>query len=163
MNSSSEKVSEIIRVLDGIAFQTGLLALNAAVVSATAGRSGSEFAVAAGEAGARVLRGTQLAREIAGPEGGPASRELAAEAQRLYASMERLSAFPGGLPQLDPSASAGSPSECRDSSEKTEAPGRGLVQPGEFDPRATQLPVPARVRRPADKISFPRDEDKIDI
>jgi methyl-accepting chemotaxis protein len=64
IQSSAQRMNEIIGVIDGLAFQTNILALNAAVEAARAGEAGRGFAVVASEVRSLAQRSADSAKEI---------------------------------------------------------------------------------------------------
>ncbi|RVT83837.1 methyl-accepting chemotaxis protein [Inhella crocodyli] len=84
IHTASQRIVDIIGVIDGIAFQTNILALNAAVEAARAGEQGRGFAVVASEVRTLAQRSATAAREIKGL--------IAVSTERIEEGLERVHA-----------------------------------------------------------------------
>jgi aerotaxis receptor len=96
---SSEAITEIIQLIEGVAFQTNILALNAAVEAARAGDQGRGFAVVATEVRALAQRTTAAAKEIKQLITESSERIDAGNSQTSVA-LERMNAALGAVDQV---------------------------------------------------------------
>jgi methyl-accepting chemotaxis protein len=116
IHAGSTRISQIIGVIDGIAFQTNILALNAAVEAARAGAQGRGFAVVATEVRSLAQRSAQAAKEIkslieASVEKVDSGTRLVSDAgatmQEIVSSVQRVSQIIGDIAAAADSQSEG--------------------------------------------------------
>ena len=114
INTSSEKISRIIKVIDEIAFQANILALNAAVEAARAGAAGRGFAVVADEVRNLAQRSGDAARDTARliEESIGRSREGSVTLDQVVSSIAVITERAEGARQLVERVSRGSQSQA---------------------------------------------------
>ncbi|MEQ1657924.1 methyl-accepting chemotaxis protein [Curvibacter sp. PAE-UM] len=94
IQSSAQRMNEIIGVIDSLAFQTNILALNAAVEAARAGEAGRGFAVVAAEVRSLAQRSAESAKEI--------RQLIGASSSQVAASVTQIRAAGGSIGEIVP-------------------------------------------------------------
>nr|WP_315430682.1 methyl-accepting chemotaxis protein [uncultured Albidiferax sp.] len=96
IQSSAQRMDEIVGVIDGLAFQTNILALNAAVEAARAGESGRGFAVVASEVRSLAQRSAEAAKEIRQLIGASSS-QVGSSVQKIRTAGSNMDAIVTGI------------------------------------------------------------------
>ncbi|KRG67316.1 chemotaxis protein [Stenotrophomonas terrae] len=116
IEQSSQRIADIISVIDGIAFQTNILALNAAVEAARAGDQGRGFAVVASEVRTLAQRSAAAAKEIKGlidtsvekvTEGSQLVRRAGSTMDEIVASVQRVTTIMADISSASQEQSSG--------------------------------------------------------
>jgi methyl-accepting chemotaxis protein/methyl-accepting chemotaxis protein-1 (serine sensor receptor) len=110
IHSESDKIAKIVKVIDGIAFQTNILALNAAVDAARAGEAGLGFAIVATEVGNLAKRCAEAAADTSERIGGSIakSNEGKDKVARVATAMRTITGASQQIEKLVASVAAGS-------------------------------------------------------